>query len=92
MCVFMFLVHGHCGPLGPYPGPHTSWWWWGGGGFVVAVLGGLVGLGAGTAFVGRAVVVVGGVSAFWAGGSPRRRFRRTTRKKTFVSWGRVGGG
>ena len=32
----------------------------GGGGFAVAVLGGLVGLGAGTAFVGRAVVGVGG--------------------------------
>ena len=25
MCVFMYVVHGHCGPLGPYPGPHTSW-------------------------------------------------------------------
>ena len=22
--VFMYVVHGHCGPLGPYPGPHTS--------------------------------------------------------------------
>ena len=21
----MYVVHGHCGPLGPYPGPHTSW-------------------------------------------------------------------
>ena len=62
------------------------------GGFVVAALGGLVGLGAGTAFVGRAVVVVvGGVLAFWVGGSPRR-FRRTTRKKNFVLVWRVGGG
>ena len=25
MCVFLYVVHGHCGPLGPYPGPHTSW-------------------------------------------------------------------
>ena len=25
MCVFMYVVHGHCGPSGPYPGPHTSW-------------------------------------------------------------------
>ena len=25
MCVFMHVVHGHCGPLGPYAGPHTSW-------------------------------------------------------------------
>ena len=24
MCVFMYVVHGHCGPLGPYPGPHTA--------------------------------------------------------------------
>ena len=25
MGVFMYVVHGHCGPLGPYPGPHISW-------------------------------------------------------------------
>ena len=25
MCVFMYVVHGHCGPLGPHAGPHTSW-------------------------------------------------------------------
>ena len=24
MCVFMLVVHGHCGPLGPYLGLHTS--------------------------------------------------------------------
>ena len=25
MGVFMYVVHGHRGPLGPHPGPHTSW-------------------------------------------------------------------
>ena len=25
MCVFMYVVHGHCGPLGPHAGPTTSW-------------------------------------------------------------------
>ena len=25
MCVFVYVSHGHCGPLVPYPGPHTSW-------------------------------------------------------------------
>ena len=61
---------------------------------MVAALGGLVGLGAGTAFLGRAVVVVGGGGGlgFWVGGSPRRRFRQTTRKKTFLLVWRVGGG
>ena len=65
----------------------------GGGGLAVAVLGGLVGLGAETAFVGRAVAVVGGGGgwAFWPGGSPRRHSRRTTRRKTFASWGGGGG-
>ena len=65
----------------------------GGGGVVVAVLGGLVGLGAGTAFVRRAVVVVvGGFRPFGPGDRPVVAFVGTTRKKTFVSWGRVGGG
>ena len=62
----------------------------GGGGVAVAVLGGLVGLGAGMAFVGRAVVVVGG-GVFWAGGSPRRHSRRLERKFSFLR-GRLGGG
>ena len=44
----------------------------GGGGFALAVLGGLVGLGAGTAFVGRAVVVVvgGGLGLLGRGIAP----------------------
>ena len=25
MCVLMYVVHGHCGPLNPDAGPHTSW-------------------------------------------------------------------
>ena len=58
-----------------------------------------MGLGAETAFVGRAVlVVVGGVWAFCYGGSPRRRTPSRTRRRTVpfvffeVGWGRLGCG
>ena len=66
----------------------------GGGGFVVAVLGGLVGLGAGTAFVGRAVVVVGGgFRPFGPGDRPVVAFvGRLERKLSFLGGGLGGVG
>ena len=73
----------------------------GGGGVVVAVLGGLVGLGAGTAFIGRAVVVVGGggFGPFGPGDRPVVAFvGRLERKLSFLGGGlggvglRLGGG
>ena len=71
----------------------------GGGGVAVAVLGGLVGLGAGTAFVGRAVVVGGG--PFGPGDRPVVTLvGRLERKLSFLGGGlggvgmrlRLGGG
>ena len=70
MCVFLFLVHGHCGPLGPYPGPHTSWdpvvgshIFAGPDGGLVGLVGSVVGFafgGLGVSFVG-----VGGLVSYW---------------------------
>ena len=60
----------------------------------MAVLGGLVGLGAGAAFVGRAVVVVGGggVGPFGPGDRPVVTLvRRLERKLLFLGSG-LGGG
>ena len=76
MCVFLFLVHGHCGPLGPYRGPHTSWdpvvgshiFAGPDGGFVGLVgLVGLVGSVVGFTFGGldASFVGVGGLAFFW---------------------------
>ena len=82
MCVFMSLVHGHCGPLGSYPGPHTSWdpvvgshIFAGPDGGSVGLVGlvGLVGSVVGFAFGGLGVLFVGVAdlvflwpSFFWA--------------------------
>ena len=57
----------------------------------MAVLGGLVGLGAGMAFVGRAVVVVGGVLGLLGRGIPPSSLWSDDWKENFVCWGRVGG-
>ena len=66
----------------------------GGGGVVVAVWGGLVRLGAGTAFVGRAVVVGGGgVGPFGPGDRPVVAFvGRLEIKLSFLGGGLGGGG
>ena len=67
MCVFMYVVYGHCGPLGPYPGPHTSWDPVVGSHIFAGRDGGLVGL---VGFVGLVVgFAFGGlVSSFFGAG------------------------
>ena len=64
----------------------------GGGGFAVAVFGGLVGLGAGMAFVGRAVVVVGGGLGFLGRGIAPSSLSSDDLKENFRFLGRGGGG
>ena len=84
MCVFIFLVHGHCGPLGPYPGPHTSWdpvvgshIFAGPEGGLVGLLGlvGLVGSVVGFAFGGLGVSFVGVGGLVFFGPSARASSR-----------------
>ena len=94
MCVFMFVVHGHCGPLGPYPGPHTSWdpvvgphIFAGPDGGIVGLVGlvGLVGSVVGFAFGGldASFVGVGGLAFFL----PAARASSQCRSASSV-WGR----
>ena len=94
MGVFMYVVHGHCGPLGPHAGPHTSWDPVVGSHIFAAPDGGLVGL------VGLVGSVVGfrfgglvssfagaGVWAFSCPTGPRPGTARPPR-----GWGRAGAG
>ena len=65
MCVFMYVVHDHCGPLGPYLGPHTSWDPVVGSHIFTGPDGGLVGL---VGFVGSVVgFAFGGLDSSFVG-------------------------
>ena len=78
-------------PSSRHPWGCRSWCWWGGG-VAVVVLWGLVGLGAGTAFVGRAVVVIGGgFGSFRPGDRPVVAFVGRLERKLFLLGGGLGG-